>query len=260
MTLNIWNLSGPWRDRRHEIVAWMRLVEPDIICLQEVCDSDGRNQARWLADEAGLGHHVAYAAGSVINGHGFGNAILSRWPIDATSSRPLPDSAAPEDTNRVVVHARTNGLDVFSTHLAWRLDDAAVRERQVQVLAEWVAETADPEAPVPPIVAGDFNAEPDSNEIRYLTGLAPLGGKSTYFQDAWRVAGGGGSGYTWDNRNEFAVGDREPDRRIDYIFVGWTPHCGVGFAHAQLVCDRALTGVHASDHLGLLAEVYAPSA
>ena len=258
MTLNIWNLSGPWRPRRQEIVAWLRLVEPDIVCLQEVCESDGRNQARWLADAAGLGHHVSYAAGSVINGHAFGNAVLSRWPIDASHSQPLPPSAAPEDTDRVAVHARTNGLDVFSTHLAWRLDDGAVREQQVQVLAEWVHQVSGPDGPIPPIVAGDFNAEPDSTEIRFMTGLATLGGKSVYFQDAWRVAGGGGPGYTWDNRNEFAVADREPDRRIDYIFVGWTPHCGVGVASARLVCDRALTGVHASDHFGLVAEIYGP--
>ena len=116
----------------------------------------------------------------------------------------------------------------------------------------------EPDAPIPPIVAGDFNAEPDSTEIRFMTGLATLDGKSVYFQDAWRVAGGGGPGFTWDNRNEFAVADREPDRRIDYIFVGWTPHCGVGVSAARLVCDRALTGVHASDHLGLVAEVYVP--
>lgn len=258
MTLNIWNLSGPWRARRDEIVAWLRLVEPDIVCLQEVCQHpDGRNQANWLAGAAGLGHHVAYASGSEINGYGFGNAVLSRWPIDASQSQALPDSAAPEDTNRVVVHARTNGLDVYSTHLAWRLDDGAIREQQVQVLTDWVGATSDPSEAVPPIVAGDFNAEPDSTEIRYMTGLAALGGRSVYFQDAWRVAGGSGPGNTWDNRNEFAVADREPDRRIDYIFVGWRPLCGVGIADARLVCDRALTGVHASDHFGLVAEIYA---
>jgi endonuclease/exonuclease/phosphatase family metal-dependent hydrolase len=258
MTLNIWNLSGPWRSRREEIVAWLRLLEPEVVCLQEVCQSpDGRNQARWLAERAGLGHEAAFVAGGEINGYQFGNAILSRWPITGTDSLPLPDSAAPEDAHRVALHARTNGLDVFCTHLAWRLDDGAVRERQVQALADWVGHSSDPDAAVPPILAGDLNAEPDSTEIRYLTGLQALDGRSVYFQDAWRVAGAG-PGLTWDNRNEFAAGDREPDRRIDYILVGWRPACGVGVASARVVCDRALTGTRASDHFGVLAEIYAP--
>jgi hypothetical protein len=34
----------------------------------------------------------------------------------------------------VVVHARTGGVDVFSTHLAWQLHDAALRERQVRAV------------------------------------------------------------------------------------------------------------------------------
>jgi len=260
MTLNIWNLSGPWRQRREEIVAWLRLVRPDVVCLQEVVESpDGRNQARRLADAAGLGHEVAFGAGSVINGQSVGNAILSRWPIDHIGTHPLPPSGFPDDIGRIVVHARTAGLDVFCTHLAWRLDDGAVRELQARDLAAWIADVADPAAAVPPILAGDLNADPDSAEVRYLTGLTSLADESVYFHDAWRVAGGGGAGYTWDNRNQFAAADREPDRRIDYILVGWRPHCGVGVSTARVVCDRPLTGTHASDHFGLMAEIHAPA-
>ena len=255
MTLNIWNLSGPWRQRRDEIVAWLGLVQPDVVCMQEVLESpDGRNQARWLAERTGSDYEVAFA-GATVGDHTFGNAVLSRWPIDATATAPLPRSAAPDDTDRVVLHARTNGLDVFCTHLAWRLDDGAVRERQVRALTDFVSATADPGAAVPPIVAGDMNAVNDSTEMRYLTGLAAMDGRSVCFIDAWEVAGGGGAGNTWDNRNPFAFAEREPSRRIDRIMLAWRPNSGVWISRAALVCDVSLTGTFASDHFGVVAEI-----
>lgn len=255
MTLNIWNLSGPWRQRREEIVAWLGLVRADVVCLQEVLESpDGRNQARWLAERAGPGYEVAYA-GATLGEHRFGNAVLSRWPIDATATGPLPQSAAPDDTERVILHARTHGLDLFCTHLAWRLDDGAVRERQVRALSDFVSAAADPSAAVPPIVAGDMNAVGDSAEMRYLTGLGSIDGRSVCFIDAWDVAGGGRPGNTWDNRNPFAFAEREPSRRIDRILVAWRPGSGIWVSRADLVCDVSLTGTFASDHFGVVADI-----
>lgn len=255
-TLNIWNMSGPWRERRAEIVAWLDLLGADVVCLQEVLESpDGRNQARWLAERSAGDYHVAFAAGATIGAHGFGNAVLSRWPITATASTGLPASTLPGDIDRVALHARTGGLDVFCTHLAWRLDDGATRERQVRSLTDFVTATADPDAAVPPILAGDFNAEPTSTEMRYLTGLTSLEGRSVCFMDAWAAAGGGGDGLTWDNHNPFAFPQREPSRRIDHILLAWRPGAGAWVSRAELVCDRSLTGTYATDHFGLLAEV-----
>jgi endonuclease/exonuclease/phosphatase family metal-dependent hydrolase len=104
---------------------------------------------------------------------------------------------------------------VFSVHLATQLHDAALRERQARALVDFVAERSAPGAAVGPVVAGDLNAEPDSTAVRYLTGLTSLDGHSTYLQDAWRLAGDGGPGLTWSNRNPHAALDREPERRLD---------------------------------------------
>ena len=254
LTLNIWNLSGPWRQRRDEIVAWLDLLEPDVVCLQEVVEnSDGRNQADYLAGRAALGYHVAYA-GVAWHDRRFGNAVLSRWPIQTTAVRDLPRSPLAGDIDRVALHALTNGLDIFCTHLSWRMDDGAVRESQARALVNFVRQQTGSTGP-PPIVAGDMNADPESNEIRYLSGLASLDGDSAYFQDAWRLAGGAGPGWTWDNRNPLAVTAREPDRRIDYIFLGWRPGVRTWIRRSEVVGDRALTGVHPSDHFGLLADI-----
>jgi endonuclease/exonuclease/phosphatase family metal-dependent hydrolase len=254
LTLNIWNLAGDWRARRQAIVAVVRRHAPDVVCLQEAVENDRGNQAAWLAEAFG-GWSVAYAGEPLAGGPDlFGNAVLSRRPIDDTASARLPHVPDDAEVQRVVVHARTGGVDVFSTHLAWQLHDAALREQQVQALVPFVDERSDPAARVGPIVAGDFNAEPDSDAIRYLCGLASLGGAGAYLQDAWRLAGDGGPGITWDNRNPHAAVDREPDRRIDYVFSGFHGRAGGGRpVECRVVADGPVEGVWPSDHHGVLA-------
>jgi endonuclease/exonuclease/phosphatase family metal-dependent hydrolase len=255
LTLNIWNLSGDWSSRRHAILALLRRCEPDVVCLQEVVANERGNQADWLASELG-GWSVAYAgepphAAADVR---FGNAVVSRWPITASSWAHLPYEPDEQEVRRLVVHARTEGIDVFSTHLSWQLHDAALRERQVQELTRFISKQAGESDPLGPVVAGDFNAEPDSTAIRYLTGLGSLDGASTYFQDAWRLAGDGGPGLTWSNRNPHAVVDQEPDRRIDYIFSGFHGRTGMGRpVECAVVADEPVEGVWASDHFGVLA-------
>jgi len=107
----------------------------------------------------------------------------------------------------------------------------------------------------PPILVGDFNAEPDSAEIRYLTGLQSLAGRSLHLFDAWRLRGTGDPA-TWSNRNSYARAALEPDRRIDYIFCGAPRRDGVGMLEAcRVVCDAAEDGVWPSDHFGLFAQL-----
>ena len=180
--------------------------------------------------------------------------MLSRWPIEASATTRLPYVPDELEVQRLVVHARTGGVDVFSTHLAWQLHDAALRERQVQSLARFVSERMDAAAPLGPVVAGDFNAEPESSAIRYLSGLASLDGASIYLQDAWRLAGDGGPGITWSNGNPNAAPDQEPDRRIDYIFSDFHGRKGAGRpVECRVVGDEAADGVWPSDHFGVLA-------
>jgi endonuclease/exonuclease/phosphatase family metal-dependent hydrolase len=255
MTLNIWNVSGDWGRRRHAILSVLRETEPDIVCLQEVVANDRGNQAEWLAAELGGGTQCAFGGSPLAAAEGrFGNAILSRWPIEATATGELPYEPSEAETQRVVVHARTGGVDVFSTHLAWQLHDAALRERQVRAVTAFVAERADSAAAVGPVLAGDFNAEPDSTAIRYLCGLTSLDGTSTYFQDAWRLAGDRGPGLTWSRRNDHAAEDNEPDRRLDYVFSWFRGRSGAGRPlDCRVVADAPVDGVWPSDHFGVLA-------
>ena len=72
---------------------------------------------------------------------------------------------------------------------------------------------------MPPILCGDFNAQPTSDEIRFLTANAVIDERSTYFQDAWAVLDDRG-GVTFDPANDLYDESNELPQRIDYVFVG----------------------------------------
>jgi endonuclease/exonuclease/phosphatase family metal-dependent hydrolase len=111
-------------------------------------------------------------------------------------------------------------LPVFVTHLAWRLHHGSLRLLQTLAVVERVFELAPVKSDrLPPVLMGDFNADPDSDEMRYLRGLTSREGRSVYFADAWIYAGDGSLGATFDRRNDHARIAHEPPRRIDYIYV-----------------------------------------
>jgi endonuclease/exonuclease/phosphatase family metal-dependent hydrolase len=114
---------------------------------------------------------------------------------------------------------------------------------------------------MPPILCGDFNAEPDSDEIRFLCSLAAFDGRTAFFQDAWRVAGDG-PGYTQGWRvNPIAKALNVHRKRIDYVFVGdpFLRRDGAGrVVAAELAFHEPLTGTLASDHAGLVVDIAWP--
>jgi endonuclease/exonuclease/phosphatase family metal-dependent hydrolase len=258
-TWNLWWRFGPWEARQPAIAATLLALEADVVCLQEVWESDdGTNQAAQLADALGGWHHV-YASRLRWDDGRFGNAVLSRWPIvgDEWRSLPAPDDA---DELRTVLRADIDGprgpLQVFSTHLNWRFDHSAIRQDQVRTIARFVKES--PARRFPPIVCGDFNAAPESDEVRMMTGRAAVPEDRLVFHDAWEAAGDRAAdpGYTWRNENPFARLDLEPDRRIDYVFVGWPKTGGVGHAvGCRVFGTEPVGGVVGSDHAGVVADL-----
>jgi endonuclease/exonuclease/phosphatase family metal-dependent hydrolase len=283
--LNAGSLLEPnWDARRFEIVAWIERLDPGVVCLQEVWeDGEHGNTAGWLVEQLGADRWSWVFAGSPFGERmwpdptmRFGSAVLSRWAIDESTYHRLPvdDDPAPvvADVPWEVLHARTAGLDVFSTHLAAPPEDGRHRARQVIAIDELIRTArgdADvhvfgrPRVGMPPILCGDFNAEPDSDEIRFLCGATGLDGRWTYYQDAWRVAGDG-PGHTQDWRNNtIAATMNVPRKRIDYVFVGdgFLRRGAAGrVLSAQLAFDQRLTGVPASDHIGLCVDIVWPDA
>ncbi len=255
LTWNIWWRFGPWERRQPAIAATLKAIDADIVALQEVWSDETTNFAAELAAE--LGYYHAFASGMEMKGFGFGNAVLSRWPIEASETIPLPGQRETGE-GRIALYANVNGphgvLPVFTTHLNWRFEHSPIRQLQVADLTRFV----DRMGPwtFPPIVCGDFNAEPNSEEMRVLTGLTTTPVKGLVFHDAWRVAGDGGPGMTWDNANPYVYVTLEPDRRIDYILVGLPQARGAGhIVDCQIAGHRPIDGVWPSDHHAVLAKL-----
>src|SRR6185436_19359020 len=97
-----------------------------------------------------------------------------------------------------------------------------------------------------------------ADEMRFLRGLTPLGGRSVYFADCWTATGATDPGWTYHRRNPYALRSREPSRRIDYVYVRGPDRTlrGEPLA-ARVVLDQPEAGVWPSDHFGVLAEIQA---
>src|SRR4249919_2458414 len=222
LSWNLWWRYGPWERRRDAIAATLAEVEPDLCGLQEVWGAQGENQAADLAGRLGM-HWYWTAASRERDGLTLGNAILSRWPITAQAQAELP-AGGPAEEGRIAVHARidTPGgvLPMFTTHLTYGLGRSQVRVAQVRALAEFVAGHA-ADCAYPPVVTGDLNAEPGSDELRLLGGVLTVPAvPGLVLVDAWRYADPGDPGFTWDHRNGYLADSMIPDSRIDYVLAG----------------------------------------
>ncbi|HZU84042.1 MAG TPA: endonuclease/exonuclease/phosphatase family protein [Polyangiaceae bacterium] len=260
-TLNIWNRFGPWEQRLAAIRAGVGALAPDILGLQEVLrlapgEGDGLDQAAAIAE--GFGYSVAY--GRAHDEPWFGNALLSRWPIAESRVFELPRLGTDERRTMLLcdIDSPYGKIPACVTHLNWKFDEGHVRAAQiVEIVAR--LESLAPDAGFPPVLVGDFNAEPDSDEIRYLRGLTSLGGsRRVYFQDAFALAGDGSRGVTFSGKNPFAAPLLEPDRRIDYVFVRGRDERFRGRPLEARVCfDQPVDGTFASDHFGVVATLRA---
>jgi endonuclease/exonuclease/phosphatase family metal-dependent hydrolase len=274
-TLNLWGRQGPWDQRREALKLALARAEIDVMGLQEAIHFDASavpvsgggpswDQAAELGDSAGL--YATFGAAMDLGfGYAFGNAILSRYAIRDVECEALPNEPGVEPRSLVsaIVDAPFGPVTFFSTHLSWRFDEGALRMRQVMAIARAVDRRRDSEG-YPTILVGDFNAEPESDEIRFLRGLHTRDGVSTYFIDAFAEAGSG-DGATFSHRNAFAAAVGEPDRRIDYVFVrGRDPRALGKPLRARVAFDEKLAAtsstdaVFPSDHFGVVADLRAP--
>jgi endonuclease/exonuclease/phosphatase family metal-dependent hydrolase len=122
----------------------------DIILMQEM-DADG---VRRVAEA--LHRDFVYYPGSSGDGHDFGNAILSRWPIIADRKYRLPGVGTIAERGRIAVGAILETPDgpigAFSVHNATAIAGQRNRLAQVDVVALAAARLE-----LPCIVGGDFN-------------------------------------------------------------------------------------------------------
>jgi endonuclease/exonuclease/phosphatase family metal-dependent hydrolase len=243
VTLNLWNDQHDWPSRLNVIVAEMRRLRPDVLCLQEVLQNPNlRNQAETLGDS--LGCHVQFAS---VDGperpKRYGNAILTPHPVRIGESRNL----APADDYRAVAHVRFawrgREIDAYSTHLHHTPEGGSIRAAQIRHLLAWVDSTR---GNGPTVIAGDFNCELGSPEMKLVT---------AHHLDAFHAVHPGAS------RSDAVTYNAHfgPDPgAIDHVFVESRPKIRL----TPVACDVIFrtTGpdsVWASDHFGVVAKLRA---
>jgi endonuclease/exonuclease/phosphatase family metal-dependent hydrolase len=261
LTWNLWWRFGDWQARRTAIGSVLRQADADVLTLQEVWADASENLAEALA--ADLGMHCSWSTFRAPrrwqerigdDSVQVGTAILSRWPVAATADDVLPGGPDADDGRTVQlaeIDAPSGRLPVFTTHLDSAPGGSVTRCTQVAAMARFVARHSG--SGLPPVVTGDLNAEPDSDEIRLLGGhLTAPAVPGLVLVDAWRWAEANDPGWTFDARNPYVAG--VPSSRIDYVLLG----LGARVTRIGLVGAGPVDGVWPSDHAGVVADLAQP--
>ncbi|HZX04474.1 endonuclease/exonuclease/phosphatase family protein [Kribbella sp.] len=252
VTWNVWGLYGPWQKREAAISATLRAANADVVVLTESWAKGDDSQAARLADALDLPHHVMSGVTAQEDPAALsGVAVLSRWPIRRESTRTFGGAR--------VQYAELSGprrpIQVYGLAMdAWWLDESQARQDAVRDVLAYVGNGHDVEIPL--VLCGDFNADPDSDELRLIRGrsAAPVPGLSFY--DAWEVAGEDAPGYTWSNANPWATQLLWPNRRIDYIFSAAPRRGGAGHpVGAALLGTQPVDGAYPSDHYAVQSDL-----
>ena len=208
------------------IVSVIRNQDPDIVALQEVDVNTGRsgpvNQAEKIAQK--LGMHFFFGEAINYDGGYYGVAILSKFPLTEEKINRLPTQSGTNGEPRVLVTAIIttpggNQIRFGSTHLDAQ-SEATNRLLQIKKIGV-LAEAED----LPFIIAGDFNAVPESEVISIL---------DSYFKRTCRLC-------------PFTISPNNPTRAIDFI----------AFRHSlkkfEVKSHKVVNETYASDHFPIVS-------
>ncbi len=239
LSLNIWFDNQNWPARFALMLEEIRELDPDIIGLQEVIQrQDFDNQAMQLADSLGYFYYFD-SVDDESRDTRFGNAIVSRYPIEETNFRALE----PLDAYRKVVHARISvdgqTLDVYNTHLHNPGDATETRKTQIRDMLDFIDETGTSDLV---FVMGDFNANPDWEEMEVMyerfIDVYPLFHENHLDPEHGTL--------------NYHLGHSQ--RRIDYVFFEEKSSVFLTPLSAEIVLDEPdENDIYPSDHFGVLA-------
>lgn len=261
MTIRVatWNLRWQFGDheaRQPAITSTLESVGADVIGVQE----------SWPGQVTRLGEHLGFEQTWVGNRpeeapdddeRGMGNAVLSRWPILDVEHRFLDDGRGRmyRTVLGTLIETPFGVLPFFTTHLNHGFDETEVRQAQLLEICEFVEGLR--VGDLPPVLVGDFNAVPDSDEIRRMNGRSTPYVKGRVWTDAWEQEGDG-EGLTWSRESPYVNTSAWPDRRLDYVFVQW-PRKNRPRGNpisAELFGRDEIDGKVPSDHYGITVEIH----
>jgi endonuclease/exonuclease/phosphatase family metal-dependent hydrolase len=152
-----------------ELATFIKEQNPDVVALQEV---DCRTQRELTPKQHGkdfvtelgfrTGMLTAYGKTIPYAGGYYGIGILSKYPLASVERIYLPKTENGKEQRALLVANVEYSENRYFTFACTHLDYTNTEERQVQV--KKLNEVLQAK-PYPVIVAGDFNARPDSKEI-----------------------------------------------------------------------------------------------
>lgn len=221
-TLNIWCRHGDWPARREVLREGFRELRPDLVALQETVVDDAGDQVREIfGDEYAVLHQGRRTAGGV------GCSMVSRWPpvrveeIDLCVTERVRAQDFPGRSTAAEFETPV-GPVLFVNHKPnWQVGYEPERELQALEAARWIEELAAGRDDLHVVLAGDFDARPETAGVRFLTGRQSLGDLSVNYQDVWEIARPDEDGHTFTLENPSIVAEadwsRIPPRRIDRL-------------------------------------------
>lgn len=250
---------------------------PDVLCLQEVIFDSGDTSVylKRIAAETGLEVVSSLVQHENRKGLMTGTAILSSLEIISSGSFFL-DNADPGATIQnasyaVLKHPLGSAVIAITAHLQWGGDKEYGRLTQLMAINSKAGELYETYRDLNPVIllTGDFNALPDGDAVRFMTGKGVVPGhQGAFWTDAWATLGNADNEFTmvpdnhWARETAFTCGitvpELMPKRRIDYIMsYGWT----YGKHGSLLTFSKdydavSPLGYPISDHAGLTADYW----
>ena len=229
--------------RTRVVADFIKKHLPDAVALQEVSETTNNyiNQGQKLKKMTGYEFEWRQTHRVPLY-YEEGIAVLSRWPIDSTSSASLPHRDLGGSISRAIFEASidhpTIPFQVFVTHMTV-VSSESVKNDQAKAVSAFVDENQSEDFA---LLAGDMNAKPDSTAMQFLRGRAEIDGESAGFTDAWLAVREANPGPTHPADS--------PKKRIDYIYVTETPRSSPT-KNCRRVFKKPHDDVWASDHLGV---------
>ncbi len=246
LNLNVFDqLQGEWEPnfratRMKALSGWILKERPDVVVLQEArADSATSTESTDVAGFRKLYPYAFYVHEMTgKDGASYGYWLGSRKKPDATYTDGFSFPGGVERKVQGAIWKNFSGgkcLGVLHLHLSYQTSEVRVKE------AEWVQKWIAAKSPECDrwVVAGDFNADADSAEIRHLqeTGFVSLLAEKKPTVGAF-------------NPIRQIYGKDIPSKTIDWAF-GW----GGVKAVAKVVLDSPLKGIWISDHAGVLVQL-----
>lgn len=239
--------ENAWEKRRDLLVETVARAKPDVLATQELYKLQGDYIVQKLPAYAWIGvdrrggradeHMGIFYRRDRLRLIDFGHFWLSDTPhVPGSVSWGHP---YPRMVTWALFESKADGrrFHLYNTHFPYRAEDGAAREKAARLIRDRIA--ARPGA-VPLVLAGDFNAIPDSQVHKLLTATL-----ADVWTSARSTAGPDGTYHAFTGA---------ADRRIDWILVrGFEP------LTAQTV-PGGRGGRYPSDHSAVVAELGWPVA